>query len=150
MGTHTSGVPSRATLHNLKVKCLQLLFFATGTSGAWPNPSGCSSPTLAPSLRTRSSRVGQLLTLISPAGMTTSFHLAWTSPTCLTTSTGTKITQSNAILRHIARKHDLVGKTEKEKAMADMMADQAMDFRNGWVRLCYNSNFENVKDDYLK
>ena len=61
-----------------------------------------------------------------------------------------KITHSNAILRHIARKHDLVGKTDKEKVMADMMADQAIDFRNGWVRLCNNSNFENVKDDYLK
>jgi len=61
-----------------------------------------------------------------------------------------KITQSNAILRHIARKHDLVGKTEKEKAMVDMMADQSMDFRNGWVRLCYNPDFNNVKETYLK
>jgi glutathione S-transferase len=61
-----------------------------------------------------------------------------------------KITQSNAILRHIARKNDLVGKSEKEKAMVDMMADQSMDFRNGWVRLCYNPDFANLKDDYLK
>ena len=61
-----------------------------------------------------------------------------------------KITQSNAILRHIARKHDLVGKTEKEKAMVDMMADQSMDFRNGWVRLCYNADFSNLKATYLK
>merc|ERR1711872_592073 len=34
-----------------------------------------------------------------------------------------KITQSNAILRYIARKNDLVGKNETEKAMVDMMAD---------------------------
>ena len=27
------------------------------------------------------------------------------------------------------------------KAEADMCADQIMDLRNGWVRLCYNPNF---------
>ena len=47
------------------------------------------------------------------------------------------ITQSNAILRYIARKNDMCGKTEQEKVWVDMMADEAMDFRNGWVRLCY-------------
>ena len=61
-----------------------------------------------------------------------------------------KVTQSNAILRYIARKHGLVGKSEAEKARVDMMADQYMDFRNGWIRLCYNSDFVNLKDDYLK
>eukprot|EP00092_Neocalanus_flemingeri_P082036 GFUD01102596.1.p1 GENE.GFUD01102596.1~~GFUD01102596.1.p1 ORF type:complete len:219 (-),score=69.17 GFUD01102596.1:63-719(-) len=60
-----------------------------------------------------------------------------------------KITQSNAILRYIARQNDLVGKSDTEKAMVDMMADQSMDFRNGWVRLCYNPDFSNVKDAYL-
>ena len=51
------------------------------------------------------------------------------------------MTQTNAILRYIARKNDMCGKTEQEKAWVDMMADNAMDFRNGWVRLCYNPNF---------
>jgi len=60
-----------------------------------------------------------------------------------------KITQSNAILRYIARKNDLVGKNETEKAMVDMMADQSMDFRNGWVRLCYNPGYDNLKDEYV-
>jgi len=60
-----------------------------------------------------------------------------------------KLTQSNAILRYIARKNDLVGKTDMEKAMVDMMADQSMDLRNGWVRLCYNPDFSNIKDAYL-
>ena len=56
----------------------------------------------------------------------------------LTTIKGAiSITQSNAILRYIARKNDLCGKTEQEKVWVDMMADEAMDFRNGWVRLCY-------------
>ena len=61
-----------------------------------------------------------------------------------------KITQSNAILRHIARKHDMLGKNDKERAMVDMMADESMDLRNGWVRLCYNPDFDNLKEAYLK
>ncbi len=52
-----------------------------------------------------------------------------------------KVTQSNAILRYIARKHDLLGKTEDEKVRVDIMAEQSMDFRNGIVRLSYNPAF---------
>ena len=40
-----------------------------------------------------------------------------------------KITQSNAILRYIARKHDMLGKTEEEKVRVDIMGEQSMDFR---------------------
>nr|ACE81254.1 glutathione S-transferase mu4 [Tigriopus japonicus] len=60
-----------------------------------------------------------------------------------------KITQSNAILRYIARKHNLLGQTEEEQMRVDIMAEQSMDFRNGLVRLCYNQSFDQVKDDYL-
>jgi len=35
-----------------------------------------------------------------------------------------KLTQSNAILRHIARKNNLAGATLQEQAIADMCADQ--------------------------
>ena len=35
----------------------------------------------------------------------------------------------------------MCGITEQEKVLVDMMADEAMDFRNGWVRLCYNPKF---------
>ena len=35
----------------------------------------------------------------------------------------------------------MCGVTEQEKAWVDMMADEAMDFRNGWVRLCYNPRY---------
>ncbi|KAH3851680.1 hypothetical protein DPMN_094164 [Dreissena polymorpha] len=52
-----------------------------------------------------------------------------------------KITQSNAILRTIARKHNLDGESVQEKAEVDMMLDQAMDLRNG---------VENLKADYFK
>ncbi|KAH3876580.1 hypothetical protein DPMN_000426 [Dreissena polymorpha] len=61
-----------------------------------------------------------------------------------------KITQSNAILRTIARKHNLDGESVQEKAEVDMMLDQAMDLRNGVVRLCYNPDYENLKGDYFK
>lgn len=60
-----------------------------------------------------------------------------------------KVTQSNAILRHIARQHNMCGTTVLERARVDMMADQVMDFRNGWVRLCYNPDFNNIKGEYL-
>lgn len=60
-----------------------------------------------------------------------------------------KITQSNAIMRHIARKHDLCGKTEAEKVRVDTVENQAMDFRNGFVRLCY-LDFNNQKEKYLE
>nr|AEW46330.1 mu glutathione S-transferase [Ruditapes philippinarum] len=61
-----------------------------------------------------------------------------------------KITQSNAILKHIARKHNLDGDTAKEKANVDMLLDQAMDLRNGVVRLCYNKDYASLKDEYFK
>ena len=51
------------------------------------------------------------------------------------------ITQSNAIMRYIGRKHNMLGKTEEERVRVDIMENQSMDFRNGWVRLCYNPSF---------
>jgi hypothetical protein len=35
-----------------------------------------------------------------------------------------KLTQSNAILRHIGRKNNLAGSSLQEQAIADMCADQ--------------------------
>lgn len=61
-----------------------------------------------------------------------------------------KITQSNSILRYIAKKHNLLGKTLKEIVDCDMMLENAMDFRNGTVRLAYNPNYEQMKEDYFK
>jgi len=58
-----------------------------------------------------------------------------------------KLTQSNAILRHLGRKHNMVGKTEKEKARVDLIASQGMDFRNGFIRLCYESTPENFEEN---
>ncbi|KAK3581608.1 hypothetical protein CHS0354_000149 [Potamilus streckersoni] len=61
-----------------------------------------------------------------------------------------KITQSNAIIRYIARKHDLLGKTEEDKVAVDVLLEQAMDFRNALVKLAYSGDYEKLKDDYFK
>ena len=52
-----------------------------------------------------------------------------------------KLTQTNAILRHISRKNGLDGKTEAEKDRVDLIENEIMDFRNGFVRLSYNPDF---------
>ena len=41
-----------------------------------------------------------------------------------------KLTQSMAIVRHLARKFSLVGQTEAECARADMIVDQLGDYRS--------------------
>ncbi|KAK3102705.1 hypothetical protein FSP39_013316 [Pinctada imbricata] len=61
-----------------------------------------------------------------------------------------KCTQSNSIIRYIAAKHDLLGKTDKEKVTCDVMLENAMDFRNGVVRLVYNKEYENLKGTYFE
>jgi len=59
-----------------------------------------------------------------------------------------KLTQTHAIMRYIARKHDLLGKTEEEQYRVDLVTEQCMDFRNAWVTLCYRT-FDQGKDEYL-
>ncbi|XP_030639849.1 glutathione S-transferase Mu 3 [Chanos chanos] len=60
-----------------------------------------------------------------------------------------KIVQSNAIMRYIARKHKLCGETEDEQIRVDILENQAMDFRNGFVRLCY-ADHDRLKAGYLE
>ncbi|KAI5243827.1 glutathione S-transferase Mu 1 [Manis pentadactyla] len=61
-----------------------------------------------------------------------------------------KITQSNAILRYIARKHNLCGETEEEKIRMDILENQVMDTRLHQARVCYSPDFEKLKLEYLK
>ncbi|XP_031823093.1 glutathione S-transferase Mu 2 isoform X5 [Sarcophilus harrisii] len=58
----------------------------------------------------------------------------------------TKITQSNAILRYIGRKHKMCGDTEEEKVRVDILESQAMDFRMQLVRVCHDPNFMTFVD----
>ena len=56
-----------------------------------------------------------------------------------------KLTQSNAILRYLGRKLGLMGETEEQNVRMDLIENQAMDFRNGFTRLCYGSNQDNFQ-----
>ncbi|NWI35892.1 GSTM2 transferase, partial [Picathartes gymnocephalus] len=89
----------------------------------------------------------------------------------------TKLTQSNAILRYIARKHNMCewgaaapgggprgfvgeggltpphpagGETEEEKQRVDVLENQLMDLRMNFARLCYSPDFEKLKPAYLE
>jgi len=53
----------------------------------------------------------------------------------------TKIPQSGAILRYIARQHDMIGSSEEEKLRVDIADAEVCDFRSGFVSMCYNPNF---------
>ncbi|XP_062396420.1 glutathione S-transferase Mu 1-like [Sardina pilchardus] len=61
-----------------------------------------------------------------------------------------KLVQSNAILRYIARKHNLCGETEDEKVRVDILENQAVDFRTNHIKLCYDTEYEKLKPEYLK
>ncbi|XP_010583044.1 PREDICTED: glutathione S-transferase 2-like [Haliaeetus leucocephalus] len=61
-----------------------------------------------------------------------------------------KLTQSNAILRYIARKHNMGGETEEEMLRVDMLENELMDLRMRFVQLCYNPDFEKLKPAYLE
>ncbi|KAK7805560.1 hypothetical protein U0070_025885 [Myodes glareolus] len=61
-----------------------------------------------------------------------------------------KITQSNAILRYLGRKHNLCGETEEERILVDILENQLMDNRMMLARLCYNPDFEKLKPGYLE
>jgi len=60
-----------------------------------------------------------------------------------------KIVQSNAIIRYIARKNNLCGESEDEKVRVDILENQAMDFRNGFVMMCY-TDFDTIKPKYME
>ncbi|XP_008848595.1 glutathione S-transferase Mu 2-like [Nannospalax galili] len=62
----------------------------------------------------------------------------------------TKITQSNAILHYIARKHNMCGETEEEKIRVDILENHVMDTRLQFVMVCYSSDFEKQKLEYLQ
>ena len=62
-----------------------------------------------------------------------------------------KLTQSMAIMRHVGRKFNLVGKTEQECARADMILDQLMDFKGCLTDLVYNAGFsDELKSDWVE
>ncbi|XP_078500909.1 glutathione S-transferase Mu 2-like [Lissotriton helveticus] len=61
-----------------------------------------------------------------------------------------KLTQSNAILRYIGRKHNLCGESESEKVRVDILENQVRDLRRELATIAYDPNFENLKGSYLE
>ena len=61
-----------------------------------------------------------------------------------------KLTQSLAIIRHLARKHNLVGNNEEEQNRVSLVEQQLKDNHMAFTRICYDPNFETLKVDFLK
>jgi len=61
-----------------------------------------------------------------------------------------KIVQNLAIMRYLARKCNLDGKSEQEKIQCDVIEQHRADLRTVWGRLCYNPQFEKEKAGYLE
>lgn len=55
-----------------------------------------------------------------------------------------------AIIRYLARKHDLIGKNEEEKLRVGLLEQQLKDYNNAFVRIAYDPNFDTLKEDYIK
>ncbi|XP_040854599.1 glutathione S-transferase Mu 1-like isoform X2 [Ochotona curzoniae] len=61
-----------------------------------------------------------------------------------------RLTQSNAIVRYLGRKHNLCGETEEEKIRVDILENQVMDNRWQLIMVCKSPDYEKLKPDYLK
>merc|ERR1711920_186462 len=61
-----------------------------------------------------------------------------------------RLTQSTAILRHIARKHNMLGSTPEECAVVDELLEEAKDMNSRFVGMCYNADFEHLKPAFLQ
>ncbi|CAN7986091.1 unnamed protein product [Ixodes pacificus] len=59
-----------------------------------------------------------------------------------------RLTQSIAILRYLARKHDLAAKTDAETAELDMLEQQAKDLSWGLAMTALNPAFHEVRKKY--
>ena len=54
------------------------------------------------------------------------------------TDDNVKLTQSNAIVRHIGRKYNLYGKDKSEASKIDMLIDTASDIQNAIVKIIFS------------
>ncbi|XP_069489087.1 glutathione S-transferase Mu 1-like isoform X2 [Ambystoma mexicanum] len=57
-----------------------------------------------------------------------------------------KLTQSSAIIRYIARKHNLCGESEEEMVRVDLLQSQVMDFRMQLATIAYSPDFITFAD----
>lgn len=61
-----------------------------------------------------------------------------------------KITQSSAIIRYLAKKYGLMGKTDADQAIVDQLSEQVRDYHMDYARIVYNPDFKNLKVNYAK
>lgn len=61
-----------------------------------------------------------------------------------------KLSQTQAILRYIARKNNLDGSNEQEKIAISLVEQQIADLNQAIVKICYDPNCEKLKEEYLK
>ncbi|XP_004845098.1 glutathione S-transferase Mu 1 isoform X1 [Heterocephalus glaber] len=61
-----------------------------------------------------------------------------------------KLTQSNAIMHYIARKHNLCGETEEERIRVDILENQLTNTHMQLVMVCYSPDFEKKKPEFLE
>jgi len=61
-----------------------------------------------------------------------------------------KLTQSTTIIRYLAQKHGLDGKTEEDRLRVSLAEQQIVDFRTSFGHLCYNPEFEKLKAEYME
>ncbi|CAF1085501.1 unnamed protein product, partial [Didymodactylos carnosus] len=62
-----------------------------------------------------------------------------------------KLTQSNVILRYLGRKFNMMGKTEKEVAMCELLIDQLFNLRTEFSKAAYGpvEGFEDAKQIFI-
>nr|CAH8823401.1 unnamed protein product [Trichobilharzia regenti] len=60
-----------------------------------------------------------------------------------------KLTQSLAIIRYVADKHNMLGSSPEERAQISMFEGAVMDIRSGVSRIAYNKEYETLKVDFL-
>ena len=64
----------------------------------------------------------------------------------LTTDDGSvMLSQSNACLRYIGRRFDMLGKTENERQRVDQLLEEGMDLRNSVVGVAYGRSGEEAR-----
>lgn len=56
-----------------------------------------------------------------------------------------RLTQTNAILRYLARKHNLCGEMAEEKIRVDVLEREMVDLGMYSIRTCYSPDFEKQK-----
>ncbi|XP_015916706.2 glutathione S-transferase class-mu 26 kDa isozyme 47 [Parasteatoda tepidariorum] len=61
-----------------------------------------------------------------------------------------KLTQSTTILRYLAKKFDLEGKSEEERLRVSLAEQQILDFRLAFFMTIASPDFEKKKEEYLK